>query len=119
MPKRQNVFEVPADIVQGEDSFVRYRAMNYKRSKLVAAKLAAIEKNDELAEDEKLDRQVEISEQLLIDYIVDWNWVDDDGKPLPLPSADREVLDRLTNEEVTFLSSTLNGKDVEKKVSVS
>lgn len=40
---------------------------------------------------------------LLRAVIVDWDWVDDDGNPLPLPSADPQILDRIPQVELDWL----------------
>lgn len=39
-----------------------------------------------------------------------WNWVDDDGKELTLPSADYNVLGELIREELDFIAKALNGQ---------
>jgi hypothetical protein len=44
-----------------------------------------------------------------IQYVKAWNWVDDLGEPLPLPTEDRRVLERLTAEEMGVVSECVNG----------
>jgi len=42
--------------------------------------------------------------QLMVSLIEDWNWVDEDGQPLPLPESDPEIADRLNSEELTAIT---------------
>lgn len=48
---------------------------------------------------------------LLATHVTEWNWVDDDGVPLPLPKDDASVMDRLTDAELQVLSNALQGPD--------
>jgi hypothetical protein len=45
----------------------------------------------------------------------DWNWVDEDGEPLPNPQEDPNVLDTLTDEEFNFLVGCIKGSEEELK----
>jgi hypothetical protein len=40
--------------------------------------------------------------------VLDWNWVDDNGNPLPKPSDNPDVIDQLSIEESTFLMNALS-----------
>jgi len=40
--------------------------------------------------------------------VIDWNWVDDNGNPLPKPSDNPDVIDQLSIEESTFLMNALS-----------
>jgi hypothetical protein len=57
----------------------------------------------------------EVSIELISDHLVDWNWVDDDDNPLPLPSQDPSVIDELNDEETEFLASILIGTREDRK----
>ena len=46
---------------------------------------------------------------LIAVHIVEWNWVDEENCPLPLPSQDANVLEDMTQEEVEFLVSIISG----------
>jgi len=51
-------------------------------------------------------------------YIVDWNWIDDEGNPLPKPSDNWKVMEQLTNEEFTYIVELIKAKgqvEVERK----
>ena len=43
-------------------------------------------------------------------YVQSWNWVGNDGEPLPLPSEDTTVIDRLTTDEMAFVMACVNGE---------
>jgi len=42
--------------------------------------------------------------QCLGRLVVGWNWVDDDGKPLPLPNDDPAVLEMLSVDEINAIA---------------
>jgi hypothetical protein len=48
-------------------------------------------------------------------HIVDWNWSDEDGEPLPPPADEPEVLETLTKEEYQFLTGVFQGTETELK----
>ena len=43
-------------------------------------------------------------------YVRAWNWVGDDGEPLPLPADDATVIERLTTDEMALVISCVNGE---------
>lgn len=45
----------------------------------------------------------------------EWNWVDDDGSPLPQPKDNPAVFDQLTGEEIEFITDRMNGNVKSKK----
>ena len=52
--------------------------------------------------------------KMLSTHILEWNWVDDNDKDLPLPKGKIAVMDELTNEEVELLSELLIGGNEKK-----
>lgn len=48
-------------------------------------------------------------------HLVGWNWVDDDGNPLPLPGGNPEVLEKLNPIELEFLANAVLGQAVDQK----
>jgi hypothetical protein len=42
-------------------------------------------------------------------HIIGWNWVDDAGQPMTLPSIDHDVIGSLTGEELGFIAEALAG----------
>ncbi len=105
MAKRLAVYTVPSDEVQGEGSYVKIRAVTRGEAKELTRVLEGLSQAERIARDD----------QFLADHIYDWNWVDDDGNPLPLPSQDISVLDRLTVQESTFLAECITGEKAQKK----
>lgn len=98
MPKRQSVRQIASPHVQGAGSWVRFRRLTYGESKAVRAEA------QEHANDETDDWAQSQSTRLLVEHVVAWNWLDDEDQPLPTPAEDVTVIDRLTDEEVEFLT---------------
>jgi len=105
MPKRMSTFKVESDIVQGDGSWVLFRAVPYE---LVteAAGAAAGETNPAY--------EIEFTERLLKVGIAKWNWVDDDDKPMPTPQEGLPV-GKLLTSEIEFLVNSLLGTARVKK----
>ena len=101
MARKNQVRKVSSAAVQGDDSYVEFAPVMYGESKEIARRLNDIPPNNRLA-------QMELNAEVVRKYVVGWNWVDDDGNPLPLPKDDPTVLDRLTAEEMRFLGNNLN-----------
>ncbi len=58
---------------------------------------------------------IEDTENLFMFCIKEWNWVDDDGNALPLPSQNPEILDDLTDDETVFIMEKVMGSPVETR----
>lgn len=52
---------------------------------------------------------------LLCQYIVEWNWKDDDGKRLPIPKDDVTAMDMINQPEMQFIVDQFNVSDDTKK----
>lgn len=93
MPERKNTFRVESDEVQGEGSFVvlrkpSWREQQDKNERIAEANGGAMPRSmAELARvtTEWLRTNREVAEQQVAGCVVRWNWVDDEGKPMPLP----------------------------------
>lgn len=46
---------------------------------------------------------------LLAKFIIDWDWVDDDGQPLSKPLGNLDVFKQLVDDELTFLAQAVAG----------
>lgn len=97
MPKRMfkhrgNRF--PCDEVQGEDSYVVFDRLT----------VAEAREFSRLTAEDNPRRQDKRAVEMMARKIMDWNWVDDDGEPLPVPSTDGAVIDRLTDPELSLLA---------------
>lgn len=103
MPKRQNTRRVKTPKLQGDDSFVEIRLLTFEEHR----------KLREEADKEQLSNW-DYGKRLMALSIAEWNWVDNDGKPLPEPRIDPDVVDRLTEEEMMFLTGLLKGRPEEE-----
>lgn len=104
MPKRKTNIRVPTPEIQGEDSYVVYRPLKVGEAR-------SMQKRAEEATEEAAEEGLrEVS-----DHVLGWNWVDDKGAPMEVPSKDSEVLDDLTVEELEFLTDLLLGGLSERK----
>lgn len=100
-PQRKHLFKVDSAAVQGEGSYVVMKAINWGEAKRLRKEIA------DMDDDGKLVR----NEQLLLDHVHEWNWVDEDGEPLPQLKDDPSIIDRLTQQEITWLGEALSGND--------
>ena len=105
MPVRKHKVQrkVDSDEVQGEGSFVV----------LHAATLGEVIRAQK-AEGGAVD-SMEFGVALLKRLVVDWNWVDDEDKPLPKPKDDPDVIDGLPLQELTFLVGALGLTELAEK----
>lgn len=98
--KRQSVKRYPSDKIMGKGSWVEFRKLTWGESKAFTIQ----QENDTLTAVEKIDQV----QTILQEHIVDWNWVDDDGNKLPLPTPDNGVFEQLNDDETSFLVGLLN-----------
>lgn len=106
MPEKSTTKQVFSEKVQGKGSWVQFRKITYGESKALTAENKEHEGDAEW--------QAQRTEQLLRDHILKWNWVDEDGQALPLPSEDPAVLDSLTGDEISFLAGLFQSEDPKK-----
>lgn len=99
MAQRQGTFRVESAAVQGEGAFVVLRRLKYGVISAAGRKVSAgnvtAEENDTFIRD------------LLKQGIVEWNWVDDEGKALPVPPDPDDLLATEVNflvEQITNLN---------------
>lgn len=112
MAERQNTKWVDSEVVQGPGSFVVVRKLGYGQRQAATKMLSAAfggqlptaeTLGDVAAPVALLDANDAFTRELLAENVAAWNWVDDAGELLPLPRVAAEVIDELTDEEVTFL----------------
>lgn len=108
MSKRVSVIKYETDLVQGEGSYVVLSALKVREIRALRQKGKEAEKAEEAGEDTD-DAAFEGGLKILSEHVVDWNWVDDEEKDLPLPKDDPDIIDDLTNDETEFLSDLLTG----------
>lgn len=100
MAKRRSTYRIDSKEVQGEGSFVILRAVPYRVAR-EALELRGDSEGLSLVEAEKY------VSTLIANSIVEWDWVDDDDNPLPIPEEGN--LDNLLSLEVKFLTEKLLG----------
>ena len=118
MPKRQSTTRHDSDAVQGADSWVETRNPTWGEKK--ALRREAVTTTSQVVLDDAMEPEERIKLRLdqmdatndwaaeqVIKFVVAWNWVDDDGDPLPTPKDDPSVLDRLTSVEMEFLAAAV------------
>lgn len=93
----------PSETVQDEGSWVEWAYNVFGESAAGRALEAEFDGSPEAWE-----KASEWNRQYLIRHIIDWNWCDHEGNPLPLPKDDPRVIDDLTMEEIYFLANLLD-----------
>lgn len=119
MPKRQRTREIDASAVQGEGAWIKIRSMSLKEAReiqrIAASLQAQAQSSDPLkaaAATEEISRK---GIESFAEYVEDWNWVDDDGEPLPKPYQNPAALELLTIEEFSFISKLFATDDSAQK----
>ena len=98
MPERlTSTITVDSTKVQSEGSFVKIKALLWGEGKDVA-KWETVDG----------DKATDTIEQFLTEHVLEWNWVDGDGQPLPQLSQEN-CLDRLTKAEMAYLIAITTG----------
>lgn len=119
--KRQNVKRYDTQNLQGDGSWIEVRLALIGESRVFTKeaqrlKIAASEVD---AGSEEGDALVAEATKLGHDWygrnVIAWNWKDEDGNPLPIPSIDPGVLDLLTQPEVEYLAAAINGSAEDQK----
>lgn len=105
MPKRMTVKKYATEEVQGAGSYVKLSAIKVKEIKALRKRA-----NDQDSEFDVFGMGM----SLVAEHVLDWNWVDDDGEPLPAPQESPEVLDELTSDEANLIARLLMGEDEAK-----
>lgn len=116
MSKRQNIITFDSTEVQGEGSWIKVRMVTHGQSKKLQKDFSDVIGKD--FSDISIERRAEFqtqSDELLTRMIVDWNWVNDDDEPLPLPRDEQTVVDELTELEHQFIANAIRGEGERKK----
>ena len=104
MAKRKRIIRFPSDEIQGKGSWALV-------ARLTVAEMRAIRKA-RAAEDADL---FELGVEVLKTHIKEWNWVDDDGEPMPQPKDNHDIIDSLSDSESTFLTECIQGSESDAK----
>jgi len=94
MPERVNkkFRKVDSAEVQGEGSWIIIRKVGFE-----------IVRGQNVDDLKDADQNIELAYEATKTVLYEWNWVDDEGNPLPQPKDDPEVFDELTVEEQLFI----------------
>lgn len=93
MAKRRSISREKCFAVQGEGSWVKIRKLSF-------GQVAKIQNMDE--DEMSKEAETEMLMELVKTQVVEWNWVDDDGEPMSIPS-ELEDFNAMTAEEFNFL----------------
>src|SRR5512147_904763 len=109
MPKRNRDRTIQGSDLQGADSFVKVKiisveeALDMQTAPLVISEEATDEERAKLESDHAAATERNAREKLC-QYVLDWNWVDDDGVDLPKPHGNPDVFKKLTGQEIKYLA---------------
>ena len=110
-----NTKKVECDLEGRKGQAVEFRSKlkwKYHRRSIrlgsVVARLQAHEGDPDVKLLNDLDEAMDQIEDTLAYAIVDWDWTDEKGKKLPLPSKDIEVLGDLMQEEIMWLNNNVS-----------
>lgn len=101
MPQRIQSIHVPTPDVQGEDSWLKLAPMTVQQFNRNARIAELANKGNP----EGADLETE-SRELYAEIVLDWNWVDNDGTPLPKPFNNPAVFDQLTMLELNCIGTS-------------
>lgn len=118
MAKRQAILTFDTEEVQGEGSFVKLRMPLWGEIKKQRKQLREMEEADK-SKFEIEDVKIGMTETMLINAIVEWDWVDEEDNPLPRPKDEPAVIERLLSNEIEFLAVKLKGEEEKKDSSDS
>ena len=97
--KHKKYKRVDSSEVQGDGSFVLLKSPGF-------SDLRELGELSSLGEDQS--KAIKAMTPLLSVLVIDWDWVDDDGNPLPKPIDKPEVIESLTFQEQNFLVKSLD-----------
>lgn len=96
MAKRNNTQRVESDVVQGEGSYVVIKRPTF-------GEIEMLQDEFNVGEKQTAAEVTLMVSAMLGSFVKEWDWVDDNGSPLPVPTNDPAIVRMLTDSEVTFL----------------
>lgn len=116
MPKRKtSIVRVDASDVQGEGAFVVVKKMQWGEIKALSKQQRKANKLAKTDEEASEEMAIDMTDKLIASRVLEWNWVDDNGDPLPQPKDNPEVIDMCTDEEFEFLGTAIAGSEAVRK----
>jgi hypothetical protein len=116
MPKRNRDKLIEGSQLQGADSFVRVKIVSVEEALSMQLPPLVIPEDADDDERERLEAEYNLASELnarekLCQYVLDWNWVDDNDQPLAKPFNNPEVFRKLTGQEIRYLVTAVSGSD--------
>jgi hypothetical protein len=116
MPKRNRDKLIEGSQLQGMDSFVRVKIVSVEEALSMQLPPLVIPEGADDDERARLEAEYNTASELnarekLCQYVLDWNWVDDNDQPLEKPFNNPEVFRKLTGQEIRFLVMAVSGSD--------
>lgn len=110
---RVTSYRVDTKDLQGEGSFVVFRRLGWKSAREVRKfiMLGNVRERPDLSVDEiekRIAEEERLTSDCVLNGILEWNWEDEHGKPIAIPTKMSD-LDDLTADEVTFLIEHATG----------
>lgn len=106
MPQRQSNTTRVEGGPQGSDAYVVVKRMTVDESMAFRKLFLSIKDKD-------VEEQEALSRKSLADLLVEWNWVNGDGSPMPQPNA--EVIGVLFDTELQWLFEAVTGATTDQK----
>jgi len=114
-PQRQSIVTFDSTEVQGEGSWIKVRMITHGEGKAFQRQYSDVMGGIDKVPFERRQEFQQASDALVVSQVFDWNWVDDNGEPLPLPKDEPSVVDALTEFEHRFIGQSLQGEGLRKK----
>jgi len=100
---RRAVVEKVMTPVQGDDAWVE------------VTKPTVGEVEDILAAGDDVYESFSVGKQILVDHVKNWNWADEEGKPLPSPMQEPGIINTITLDEYQEIVQILLGAQEEEE----
>ena len=118
MPKRVTTRRIETPELQGEESYIEVKLISFGMSRQIRVfeMLGNARVRNDLKPDEigkLVDQESKLTENVIFDHLLGWNWVNDNGEPLPLPKTSGD-LDKLTLDEIFFILNCIKGTPEKK-----
>jgi len=103
MAKRNATYRVSSEQVQGEGSYVVLRRLPYAEARNAALR----------ADEANAAEEAQYTQRMITAGVVEWDWVDDNGDPLPLPrEVDFDELGLLIHEVEFLVTHLVQAPDI-------
>lgn len=116
-PVRQNIKTIASDALMGRGSWVKFRSMlvaeHTEYQSLIRGSQQLAQSKEATADD--FDKNEKRLREIICGCVVEWNWVDNEGQDMPQPFNNPNIIELLTQEELTWLMESLLSSKAETK----